>query len=677
MLLGLGAAIFIALAHRLFRQPAPKIKLASIRLLPLAKEEPVRARRWQDLPLMALRLLLWVLLALTLARPSCPVQQDIEVYQSPQAAFIVLQADARSHHIVAQQSLWQHSLARAQTLIDALPPGSFIYLAALTANLEHRFVGTDKEGAQATLRAWGKLAEPDALVRQSQTSLSHFFPALAQAARQAPLDLPRIGYYIGEPQPQCPSQGSATMSEWICLNALDKLEPRAPSTQLAITDLEVITKAGQGEPTLEFVAKIHNFGTRKQLDQPLDIEWYVDGQLRQTQRAPLIAGNAQVSWFYGTKDDKAHRVRVQLRQKDPFILDNRQARWVAKTPVLRVLLVDGDPSEQREHDEIYLLAKALEQAFPKPGIMVRGTDPAQFEALLKASPDKRPDYDVVVLANASALPAKQSQVLEHWVKQGLGLWITAGSRINAKDYNQSFDALLPLRLRSASATAQGALELSAPDSSHPIFTAHMDPMPLKGGGTRRVFLLEPDPRREAAVALRFANGAPALVTKKLEKGRVAWWSTSIDLAWTKTVLDPGFVPLSRAIIRWLSKAEEIQSSSQQGYVGQPLKFSSSQRIKVQGPKQVKWVPAGSEFFPERIGLYQGSSPGAKQSQHFAALLDPSASPPPVGAPPAKQERPSAKKAGVRSYLPIWPYLWPLAALALVLETLLRMLRLSR
>lgn len=679
MLLGLGAAIFIALAHRLFRQPAPDVKLASIRLLPQSEQEPVRARRWQDLPLMALRLLLWALLVLTLARPSCPVQEDIEVYQAPQAAFIVLQADARSHHIVEQKPLWQHTLSRANTLIDALPSGSFIYLAALTAKLEPRYIGSDKGAAKALLQAWASGSEQEELVRQSQRSLPSFFPDISKARGQSPAGLPQIAYFIGEAQTHCPRQGSAGLAEWICLRAHQDAKLTPPETQLAITDLEVITKSARSEPTLEFVATIKNYGTRKHLDKPLEIAWYIDGQLRQSQRVSLVAGTASATWFFGNKDNKVHRVRVQLRQDDAFLLDNHQERWVAQEQAISVLLVDGDPSEQREHDEIYLLAKALEQGFPKQGISIRGTDPAQFDALLKKHPKDRPDYDLVVLANANALSAEQGQVLEGWVKQGLGLWLTAGSRINAQDYNQSLDALLPLRLRSTSATAQGKLELSAPDASHPIFSSYIDPMSLAGGQTRRVFLLEPDPRRDASVALHFANGAPALVTRTVEKGRVAWWSTSIDLAWTDLVLHPGFVPLSRAIISWLAKGEESQfhSPNPQSYVGHPRTLSSSQRIKVQGPKQVQWVAPATEFLPERIGLYEGTKPNAKRSHHFAAMLDPAASPPPTGAKPAKASKTRAKRGGVRSYLPIWPYLWPLVALALVVETLLRMLRLSR
>lgn len=678
MLLGLGAAIFIALAHRLFRQPAPIVKLASIRLLPASEQEPVRARRWQDLTLMALRLLLWTALALALAKPSCAVEQDIEIHQGPQAAFIVLQADARSHHIVQQKSLWEHTIARANTLIEALAPGSSIYLTALAPGFERSYTGSSKAQAKAHLRAW----QTQGLIRQSQLPRSAIYPLLEKAAAQSSANLSKVGYFVGEAPSQahpCPASGVAGMGQWICLSATKDAQLPPPATQLGITNLDIVPRQNEHEPTLELVAKIRNYGTRKTLDQALDIEWYIDDELRQTQRVELQDKSATAAWYFGVKDDQPHRVRVQLRHNDSFDLDNRQERWIAQKEPIRVLLVDGDPSEQREHDEVFLLAKALEQAFPSQGVQIRGTDPSQFEALLAASADAPANHDVIVLANVSALSTEQSATLTKWVQQGLGLWITAGSRLNAQDYNQRLDPLLPLRLRSTSAAHQGALTLSAPNAKHPLFSKDIDPASLTGGRTHRIFLLEPDPRRDASVALRFANGAPTLVTKEMQQGRVAWWSTSIDRAWTDVVLHPGFVPLSRAVVSWLAKEQgpQSQSTPAQQYAGLPIELSSTQRIKIQGPKQAQWVSAGAPLIPKRIGLYQGTSANAKHTHRFSVTLDPAASPPPLGAEHAPAAQARARRSGVRSYLPVWSYLWPLAALALVAETLLRMLRLSR
>lgn len=684
MLLGLGAAGFILLAHRLFRQPAKKVRLASLRLVPLLQEEPLAPKSWQDLGLMALRLLFWVLLALALGRPHCAVSQDIEVYQDPQAALIVLDAGARTHHPVKGKPLWEHSIERAQAVINALPSGSWISLTALEPTLTQVSVGSDKNQAQVLLNAW-KQAGPDALfARQGRMVLADAYPSLRASMAKAPSDLPRVGYFIAEPNHpsvvRCPA-GQGEFQQWICLGAVPNASIEAPKTQLAITDLDIRAKQQPKGSTFELQAKIQNFGAAPQAVQAVDLQWYIDDQPMQRQHVTLNEGRGKSVWFYGVNDTESHRVRVELVRQDGFLLDNAQERWLEQERPLKILLVDGDPSEQRANDEVYLLATALQQAFKGRGISVRGIDPAQFEPLLDPAKDHAPDYDLIVLANVNALSKAHSDRLAAWVRKGLGLWITAGSRVEAQAYNQNFDALLPLRLRSGSASAQPPLALAAPELRHPLFSSFLDPGTLVGGRTSRLFLLEPDPKRDAKVALRFSNGAPVLVTRSVGQGRVAWWSTSIDLAWTDLVLHPGFVSLGRAIVAWLLDEPLSQASTHDATVevGTSLILSSSSRVRVQGPHKddTRWIQPGQGYRPARLGLYQSTRGNATQSQRFCATLDPRASLPPTRASVAPSARTKAKVQHRTSYRPIWAYLWPFVALALVSESLLRMLRLRR
>lgn len=687
MLLGVGAAIFIALAHRLFRQPARKVQLSSLRLLPPSQDEPVAPRSWQDLALMALRLSLWTLLALALARPHCSVTRDIQVYEGPQAALVVVDAGARTHHRVQGTTLWEHTIQQSIDLIDALPSGSWIALTALEPTMTQVVIGPDKAQAKATLRAWEQAGKRGDLARQSALDLTAIQEPLAELGAQAPQSLPKVAYFIGEPgqgaSTRCPQgdpQDPEGIRQWICIPSVkpDRIAP--PGAQYAITDLTIDARKAEGGSTYALKAEIQNLGVSTPNNQELELQWFIDDRPMQRQRVTLTQGRGQARWYYGVPGTTPMRVRAQLRSADAFALDDKQERWLQKARPLQVLLVDGDPSEQREHDEVYLLATALQQAFKRRGISVRGIDPAQFQAMLEASAPDPTNLDVIVLANVNALNEQESQRLEQWVQKGMGLWFTAGSRIDAKAYNQHFDALLPLLLRSGSSSSDPALRLRAPELTHPLFASFLDPSALLGGETRRLFLLEPGPKRKAKVALRFSNGAPALVTRQVGEGRVAWWSTSIDRAWTDLVLHPGFVPLVEAVLQWLVGEANAGASSQREVVpvGTKLNLSSTQRVQVQGPhpKDSGWLDPGQVFRPARVGLYQSSRGQGRHHHRFSAALDPKVGiPPRPSQPQASKATPSVRKA--QSYQPVWAYLWPLIALALVSEGVLRMLRLRR
>lgn len=680
MLLGLTAAIVIALAHRLFAQPAKRLALSSIRLIARREEQPVTPRRWQDIALLALRLAIWTLLALTLARPHCKVEQDIELFDEAHAALIVLDAGARSHHRVSGKSLWQHSIRRAIALIDALPEGSWIQIAALEARTPIRQPGYARQQAKALLQAWSDNATP--FPREGLLSLSSEISNVEAHISLAPADLPKVGYFIGEldaKQSNCPPSGSS-MKHWYCVSSLDTQIKISPAPQLGLSALRVQPAPELGKRTFELQVSVQNYASQASAPRALELRWYVDDHLAQRQQLQLSGTQSKASWIYGASDDQAHRIRAEIAAQDNFSPDDRRETWLAARRPLQILLVDGDPSEERSHDEVYLLAMALRHAFNDRGIVLRSMDPAQFQHALSSEGSAPKRCDLVVMANSAALDKKHAQKLEHWVKSGVGLWITAGNRVDAKLYNQHLASLLPLSLRSGSVALEGPVDLSPPELSHPIFASFSDTQSLGGARTRRIFLLEPDPSRPARVALRFSNGAPALVTRQLGQGRIAWWSTSIDRDWSELALHPAFVGLCEAIATWLAHEQGPARSKakRDPWVAQPILLSQSQRVRVQGPAtdSSEWVDAGQQFRPRRRGLYLTSRPQGPGGERFSVQLNPAASPPPRPPTPS-----SAQKSGVRPpksrshrYQPIWSELWILIALGLVAETLFRILR---
>jgi hypothetical protein len=246
-------------------------------------------------------------------------------------------------------------------------------------------------------------------------------------------------------------------------------------------------------------------------------------------------------------------------------IDDRRHLWLAAGEAVEVLIVNGDPSETRANDEIFFLSTAIGASDLSESIKLRGLALDQLEDRLRTEQGAALDgIDVLVLANVRAVSAELAPLLAERVDAGMGLWITVGDRVSASEYNTRFADLLPLLLREAvyAGTAPGRTEarsegIAPVQLSHPMFAAtHGDDGDLDLGATRtrRMFLLEPDPRRAADIAVTFTSGAPALVTRAHGRGRVALLTTTIDRDWGDLPLRPGFVPLAVDTLAWLAGA---------------------------------------------------------------------------------------------------------------------------
>jgi hypothetical protein len=178
------------------------------------------------------------------------------------------------------------------------------------------------------------------------------------------------------------------------------------------------------------------------------------------------------------------------------------------------------------------------------------------------------DVDVLVLANVRAPAEDIAPALRARVAAGMGLWISVGERVEARAYNDRLGDLLPLLLREplVVGTAPGRTEarsegVAPPNLAHPFLLGLQGDLGLLGTRARRIFLLEPDAARGAEVALSFTSGAPALISRPYERGRVALLTTSIDRDWSDLPLRPGFVPLAARVLSRLDTSHAASAAT--------------------------------------------------------------------------------------------------------------------
>ena len=299
------------------------------------------------------------------------------------------------------------------------------------------------------------------------------------------------------------------------------------------------------------------------------LDLYVDDK-RVAQRTLELANKTPVQGTFHFHqasvydDDVKTAARAQQRtvrlvaEDDALAEDNTLAFPVELPAPVQVLLVDGAPQPIPFRDEVYYLESALKKS-------AAHRTPLVVQTLLPddVTPAVLLDADVVVLANVARLSDDVVKSLVGFVRGGGGLWVTAGDQVDVVWMNRALGSVLPGQLRGEKDNQMlddnvtQALAFSGFDRRHPIFRPIQSEQKnvvkgLANAQTTKLMLLEPDARIEKKVLLRFDNGAPALVERSVDEGRVLLWLTTMDRDWSDAAIRPGFLPLVQQAVLHLA-----------------------------------------------------------------------------------------------------------------------------
>jgi hypothetical protein len=588
-LLGLLGLSLPLIAHLLGRERPQKIRFAAVRFV--TPREPVitQRRSLRDWPLLVIRLLLLALFVLALARPVVGSEAAVAVLAEPHDAVILLDASGSMELRVDERRDRARALERLDTLLDALPPGSRVGLVISdprAPTVEPSELADGAPRVRAAVDGW--MNSQDRGPRPGAWTLAEALPRASALLADAQ-DRPRMIYAIGDPTdrglgslPRL-AEGAVTVVP-VPTRGRPGQDPPPPPEQVGLRELawepapELDAKAVRIRAQIRRYGPDSSEGEGELLEVAAALE--IDNREVARTRVELEPNGEAAAEFTHTlaegSEGEGVRATVRLldREDDPLPIDDRRHLWIAATEAVDVLIINGDPSETRANDEIFFLSTALASSELADNIELRGLALDQLEDRLrgKQGDDPLAGVDVLVLANVRALPAELAPLLAARVAEGMGLWITVGDRVSASEYNARFAELLPLLLREAvyAGTAPGRTEarsegVAPVQLSHPIFSGASSEVggdiDLGATRTRRMFLLEPDPRRGADIAVTFTSGAPALVTRAHGRGRVALLTTTIDRDWGDLPLRPGFVPLATRTLSWLAGTRGRQAGS--------------------------------------------------------------------------------------------------------------------
>jgi hypothetical protein len=294
------------------------------------------------------------------------------------------------------------------------------------------------------------------------------------------------------------------------------------------------------------------------------VKLYMDGDLvseRTVERLP--SGRWALPRFHHTfKKGGWHGGHVEV--EDPNLpQDNRRYFAVEVLDTVKVLAVDGAPSQVPHQDELFFLRLAL-TASPegqKPAVDVDAVVPADLAA------QDLSKYRLVVLANVESLPAAALERLEDHVAGGGSLLVFLGDKVNADFYNESLaganrrhGGLLPGRLVAVegnAASGKDAAFIGAADFRHTALSPFQDPrggtLLGSGGVALKAFWRVDAPAGAVLMRADDRRGSPLLCEKAFGKGRVMLFTCTCDRDWTNFPIRPVFLPWLHQMVAYLAQ----------------------------------------------------------------------------------------------------------------------------
>lgn len=682
-LLGLAAPV---VAHLLGREPPRPIRFAAMRFLHATEHSVTQRRAIQDWPLLLVRLLLLALLVVVLTRPSSTEQTGVAVVGEPHDAVVLLDASRSMELRIDGRSGLEHALEQIDGLLGSLPPGSRVGLATTDPKGPREEPSADPDVVRDALEQWGTQGHP----RAGAWTMAEALPSATALLQRVEGQRPRVVYAVGDATarglgslPKAAEGGALVVP----IPAVDPEQPRPEHVAIEQVSWEAAPELDPRALRIQAVLRRHppseleGSAAERKVAVVLRVG---DAELART-TAVLPFDEAVPVEFTHTlpgEQDLAPAVVALDVTDDPMPSDDARHLWLSADDAIEVVVVNGDPSELRAHDEVWFLSTAVGvDDDVAQRLRLRSLAPDQLESSLREQGAQAlRGVDVLVLANLRAPPPDVAPVIVEQVRRGMGLWITVGDRVQPDAYNERLGELLPLRMREAVrvGTAPGRTEARAEgmapaDLGHPAFRSLRGDVGLTGTRARRVMLLEPDPERGHQIALSFTSGAPALLTRELGAGRVALLTTTIDRDWADLPLRPGFVPMVASVLGYLAD-ESGGGGSSRLMAGEVRTFRTEQALTITTPtgQQVSVAPDedGQAAFADTLvpGHYRvslGDTPTV-----FAVEVDPVESDTQWQAldPTPLQD---GERRHVAVAVPRWRGLWWLIGLLLAAEAVLR------
>ena len=264
---------------------------------------------------------------------------------------------------------------------------------------------------------------------------------------------------------------------------------------------------------------------------------------------------------------------------DKYSLDDTRYFVFSPIPPTHTLAVDGDQGAHYTASETFFLERALLNNRNAENLN-RVVPPDGFnKTVLK-------DCKVLFLCNYIP-PTEEIGIVNKFVEDGGGLFVSLGDRVSVEDFNQRLGPLFKRSLRDRKSglghksAVEGHLVVSEP--SHPAVSILNNIKNQEKYIFNDLYLLEPTPESGTETLLKTSTGEPLMLLAKSGKGLAILYLSTVDMAWNDFPMRPFFLPFIRETLKFLSGARE-QVLRDTVYVNDTIKIPLQGTVRIDDPE---------------------------------------------------------------------------------------------
>jgi Aerotolerance regulator N-terminal/von Willebrand factor type A domain len=576
MLWGLAVGSIPILIHLLHRRRFQTVQWAAMRFLLAATNKQSRRIKLEQILLLLIRTLILCCIALALSRPTAETLGEYFQSVAPKHRIVVVDATFSMGYSASGRTRFDRAKDMARQIVSRAKQGDAINLVRISDSVPHVIIRRPVYQSSAVIEEIDQLTLFD-----ERVDASVVLKEIDELLSLAP-DLNHKEVYLITDL-QSATWGPPDSTEAFKVReAIKKISARAkivwldvgePSaSNVAVTGLKAEESFALSGRPMRVSSTIKNFNSVKLTGQLVELT--VDGQLADTKRVDLPAGQEVTVDFAPNFSGGEHRLKVRV-SPDSLPVDDSRLLVVPVRDELQVLLVNGKPSGELMGNSTDFLKLALAPELPNRAIVSPIQPTVIRESELLGTDLSR--FDCVFICNVSMFTEREAEVLRRYLDAGGGVVFCLGDQVRVENYNQVLHRdkhpILPAKLGERMGDTKKkevAFEFNALDFDHPIVR------PFQGNTGAGLELTKTfvyikavvDEDRSAKVALRFSSGDPAIIDARSGRGRVILFTTSVDREWsTWAVWGHSLIPLIHETVNY---AISDRWKERDVLVGQPL-----------------------------------------------------------------------------------------------------------
>lgn len=541
LLAAVSGVLIPLIVHLIGRRRAQRVPFAALDYVLQSDRRISRRLRLRHLALLLIRMAIIAALAVMMAKPFVETDSDLPALAAePTSVVLIIDDTASMRRQVGGQSVFSLAKQRALEVVDGLSSGAEI--ALLTVADPSGPIPAFTRNARSVRRAIA-LLEPTFRHARVDRALAE-----ARALRGRAIHTRAHTLLISDLAAHGLSKRTFGQVYWV------DAAGTGPRDNRAIVEIVDQPSAAGGERATVIGVRVCNYGRRASKERVA--LWIEQRQLAagQLELAPSACDVKRFEHVFARGGVYETRATID---PDAYSIDDVFYHRLEVRNAIRVLLVNGSPSTIPHRDELFYLRAALNTEGASRRIATQVTSEQRLDQLTPSA------FDVVALVNTGHLSRTGANKLLQFVKAGGGLLIAVGDQVRAENANALLGELLPQPLRGVNVALERPLRIGHVDGTHPILTSIWS---KEGGGlasvrVRRAFHLQPVSGSERRHLISYDDGTPALVERRIGSGRALMLTTTVDRDWTDLPIRPGYLPLMREIIGYLSNTARRRSPS--------------------------------------------------------------------------------------------------------------------